>query len=301
MVFTRLATTLAVLAAMAATTVLAQQPPAPAAPPAQGRGRGGGQPVQPVQQVKPGLFMVAGGGATTIIRVTADGLILVDGKLPGDQNYDALMTQIKTVTDKPVRFVVVAHHHADHTGSNAKFLESGAQVVGHENLKKNLLTYQFTPLPAAPSITYDKDHVVRLGGVEVQVRYYGRSHTSGDSIAFFPDLKVVALGDTVTTGATGPLIDYAGGGSAVEWTRVLDAVLALDFDTAIPGNGPVMTKADVRAFKAKFDTVVTRATDAIRKGVPKDQLLAQSTSDEIGWTLRVPQIDSLYEELSKAK
>jgi glyoxylase-like metal-dependent hydrolase (beta-lactamase superfamily II) len=199
-----------------------------------------------------------------------------------------------------VKFVVVTHHHADHTGSNAQFLAAGAQVIGHEVLKKNLATYQFTPLPAAPGITYDKDYVVRLGGVEVRVHHYGRSHTGGDSIVFFPDLKVVALSDAVA-GANGPLIDYPGGGSALEWTRVLDTVLKLDFDTAIPGNGPALTKADVQAYKTKFETVIVRATELIRKGVPKDQLLAQIKTDDIGWAPRIPAVDAFYEELSKAR
>jgi cyclase len=286
------------LAAVVCAAVFAQAPQ-PAAP-AGGQGRGrGGQGVQPIQQVKPGLYMVAGAGANSLVRVTNDGVILVDGKLAGDQNYNALIDQIKTVTDKPVKFLIVTHHHADHTGNNAKFLEAGAQVIGHENLKKNLATYQSNPLPASPSITYDKDYVVRLGGVEVQVHHYGRSHTSGDSIVYFPDLKVVAVSDAVTTGTTGPLIDYGGGGSALEWKQVLDTVLKLDFDAAIPGNGPVLTKADVQAFKTKFDTVIDRARELIRKGVAKDQLLSQIKTDDIGWTPRIPNVDAFYAELSK--
>jgi cyclase len=286
------------LAAVVCVPVIAQAPQ-PAGPAAgQGRGRGA-QGVQPIQQVKPGLYMVAGAGANSLVRVTNDGVIVMDGKLAGDQNYNGLIDQIKTVTDKPVKFLIVTHHHADHTGNNATFLEAGAQVIGHENLKKNLATYQSNPLPASPSITYDEDYVVRLGGVEVQVHHYGRSHTSGDSIVYYPDLKVVALSDAVTTGTMGPLIDYAGGGSALDWKHVLDAVLKLDFDAAIPGNGPVLTKADVQAFTTKFDTVIDRATELIRRGVAKDQLLSQLKTDDIGWTPRIPDIDAFYAELSR--
>src|SRR5258708_2256537 len=86
---------------------------------AQGRG---GQPVQPIQPVKPGLFVVAGAGANSLVRVTPDGVILVDGKLAGEQNYNALVEQIKTVTDKPVKFLIVTHHHADHTGLSVTVL-----------------------------------------------------------------------------------------------------------------------------------------------------------------------------------
>jgi glyoxylase-like metal-dependent hydrolase (beta-lactamase superfamily II) len=260
----------------------------------------GGQAIPPIQPVKSGLYIVTGAGANSLVRVTNDGAILVDGKLPSDQNYSGLIDQIKTVTDKPVKFVIVTHHHADHTGNNAKFLEAGAQVVGHANLAKNLETYQspnFNAHAAMPSITYDKEYVVRLGGVTVEVKHFGRSHTSGDSVVYFPDLKVVALSDALTTGGQGPLIDYAGGGSALEWKQVFQEILKLDFDAAIPGNGPVLTKADVQAYATKFNTVIDRATELVRKGVIKDQLLMQLKTDDIGWTPRIPSIDALYAEL----
>ena len=262
----------------------------------------GGQAIPPIQPVKPGLYLVTGAGANSLVRVTNDGVILVDGKLPGDQNYAGLIDQIKAVTDKPVKFVIVTHHHADHTGNNAKFLEAGAKVVGHANLAKNLETYQspnFNAHAAMPSITYDKEYVVGLGGVTVEVKHFGRSHTSGDSVVYFPDLKVVALSDALTTGGQGPLIDYAGGGSALEWKQVFQEILKLDFDAAIPGNGPVLTKAEVQAYATKFNTVVDRATELVRKGVPKDQLLMQLKTDDIGWAPRIPSIDDLYAELGR--
>jgi glyoxylase-like metal-dependent hydrolase (beta-lactamase superfamily II) len=209
------------------------------------------------------------------------------------------MEQIKSVTTQPVRVVIVTHHHADHTGNNDRFIAAGAQVIGHEQLAKNLDTYQFNPLPAKPTATYTADRTVRLGGVEVRVLHLGRAHTGGDSVVYFPDVKVVATSDAVTVGAQGPLVDYAGGGSALEWTPVLDAMLKLDFDTAIPGAGPILTKADVQGYRTKFSTVIGRATDLVRKGVAKDQLLMQLKTDDIGWAPRVPQIDPFYEELSK--
>ena len=276
-------------------------------PPAQGRGgggggRGGGQPVQPIQMLKPGLYVVPGGGANSIVRVTSEGVILVDAKLPGEANYNGLMEQIRSVTPQPVKVVIVTHHHADHTGNDDRFISAGAQVIGHEQLAKNLDTYQFDPRPAKPSATYNTaEHIVRLGGVEVRVLHLGRAHTGGDSVVYFPDLKVVATSDAVTTGTQGPLADYAGGGSFAEWTPVLDAMLKLDFDTAVPGAGPVLTKADVQAFRTKFTTVMMRASELVQKGVPKDQLLMQLKTDDIGWALRVPQIDPFYEELSKKR
>ena len=66
-----------------------------------------------------------------------------------------------------------------------------------------------------------------------------------------------------------------------------------------PGNGDVMSKADVRAWKTKFDTVMARAKELIRKGVPQDQLLAQLKTDDIGWKPRIPKMDAFYAEMSQ--
>ncbi len=259
-------------------------------------------PALVIEQVKPGLYMIAGAGANTTVRVTSQGLIVVDGKLPGQANYDALMALIKGVSDKPIKYLIVTHHHADHSGNNQRFLDAGVPVVAYEDLNKYLATYQVNPKPAPASITYPGAlDTLTLGGVKVELHHFGRSHTGGDTVVYFPDLKVVALSDVVTTGKMGPLIDYAGGGSATDWTNVLAGVLALDFDAAIPGNGDVLTKADVQAYKTKFDTVIARARELVRQGVPQDQLLAQIKTDDIGWTLRVPKVDAFYAELSESK
>jgi hypothetical protein len=82
---------------------------------------------------------------------------------------------------------------------------------------------------------------------------------------------------------------------------VLAGILRLDFDAAIPGNGDVMTKADVQAYKTKFDTVISRARELVRQGVPQDHLLAQIKTDDIGWAPRVPKVDAFYAELSASK
>lgn len=267
---------------------------------AQGRKGGGGRPVEPVQQVKPGLYMIAGAGANTEVRVTNDGLIVVDGKLAGEKNYDDLMAQIKTVSSQPVKYLIVTHHHADHTGNNDRFLAAGVQVIGHENLKTNLETYRANPKPAPPSMTYSgAEHTVTLGGVSVEIHHFGRAHTSGDSVVYFPDVKTVAVSDVVTTGGTGPLADYDGGGSFAEWPHVLDEVLKLDWDTCIPGNGGPLTRADVEAYKTKVETFLSRAREAVAKGVPKDQLMAQIKTDDLGWMPRVPNVDAFYAELTQ--
>ena len=197
--------------------------------------------------------MITGGGANTLVRVTPEGLIVVDTKNPGDENYNRVMEEIKSVSNLPVKYVLNTHHHPDHVGTNQKFIDAGAQVVALEALKTRMASDPRTKdIPGLPTVTFAKDYVLKLGGAEVQAHSFGRGHTGDDTMVYFPDLKVVMVSDQITDNA--PLVDFANGGSAVEWPQILDGVLKLDFELAIPGRGEPKSRADVQAFRNKFAT-----------------------------------------------
>jgi glyoxylase-like metal-dependent hydrolase (beta-lactamase superfamily II) len=282
------------------------------APQGKGEGKGGGKgggkgPAGPpeITQLKPNLYMVTGLGGNTTVRVTNEGLLVVDTKNLGEANYNQLMDTIKKVTPQPAKFAVITHVHQDHSGNTASFLKAGAQVVAHEGEKALLATYTSNAgTPAAPSVTYARDYTIRLGGTEAKLYHYGPAHTKGDTIVHFPDLRVIAGGDVIPNGQ--PNCDFPNGGSVVNWPKFLDEVLKLDFDTLVPGHGAVMTKADVQEYKKKWETLVSRAVDAVKKGTPKDQLLASIKTDDIGWNINTQQwsqaarLDPFYAELQAA-
>jgi cyclase len=269
----------------------------------QGGGRGGrgpaaGQTVEKIRPLKTGLYMITGGGANTLVRVTSDGLIVVDTKNPSDENYKRLTEEIASVSNLPVKFVLNTHHHPDHVGNNQKFIDAGAQVVALDALKTRMASDPRTKdIPGLPTVTFAKDYVLKSGGVEVQAHSYGRGHTGDDTMVYFPDLKVVMVSDQITDGT--PLVDFANGGSAVEWTQILDGVLALDFEMAIPGRGEPKTKAEVQAYRTKFASVVSRASEAIKAGAPRDQLASQVKTDDLGWMFNAQFYGQLYDELTK--
>src|SRR5580658_1705155 len=89
----------------------------------QGKGKGARDMTQHTSQVKPGLYFIQGAGGNSLLRVTNDGLILMDGKLPG--NYEPLMAQVKSISNQPIKYLINTHHHEDHTGNNAQFLAAG--------------------------------------------------------------------------------------------------------------------------------------------------------------------------------
>lgn len=282
---------------LAAGSLLAQAP--------QGRGGaagGRGAPdntVLPARQLKPGLFLLTGAGANTLVRVTTEGLIVVDTKNPGDAQAASLLEQIKAISPLPVKYVLNTQHHPDHVGNNQKFIDAGATVVALEALKTFMASDpRTTAIPGRPTQTFAKDNVLKLGGVEVHAHFYGRGHTGDDTMVYFPDAKVVMVSDQMTD--TSPIVDWANGGSWVEWSKVMDGVLKLDFETAIPGRGEPKTRAEVQAFKAKVDLVITRATDAIKAGATKETLAMQVKTDDLApWNLNAAFFTNLYDELKK--
>jgi cyclase len=264
-------------------------------------GRGGpkaGATVEKIRLLKPDLYMITGGGANTLVRVTPEGLILVDTKNPGDENYNRVMEEIKSVSNLPVKYVLNTHHHPDHVGNNQKFIDAGATVIALEALKTDMASDARTKdIPGLPTQTFAKDYVLKFGGAEVDAHSYGRGHTGDDTMVYFPDLKVVMVSDQITD--NNPIVDFANGGSAVEWNQSLDGVLKLDFDMAIPGRGEPKTRAEVEAFRDKFATLISRASDAIKAGATKDTLAMQVKTDDLGWTFNAGFYGSLYDELTK--
>ena len=239
-------------------------------------------PPMAIKQVKPGLYMVTGFGGNSTVRVTDQGVILVDTKNLGDGPFNDLVAQIKTVTSQPVKYVFITHVHQDHAGNIGRFVKAGAQVYTYEGLKKNLETggvdgkgYSAPAgKPDPPNFTFAKNKEVSLGKVKAKAYHFANAHTSGDSIVYFPDVKVVSLGDEFV--AQPPNSDYPNGGSILTWPKALGEVLKLDFDTAIPGHGnDPLTRADVQLFQHKMDLIAKKAIELRKQGVSKEQIRQQ--------------------------
>jgi cyclase len=221
-------------------------------------------------KVKDDLFVVYNDlvpGNTTVL-VTNQGLILVDNKFEID--FDNLMAQVRKISNQPIRYVINTHYHADHSGGNPKLQAQNAQVVASERARRKMVEVN---QPGAPNVTLENNVRLYLGGKRVEVYHFGRAHTDGDVVAYFPDHRVVAMGDMFTVG-TGlpPLVDYPGGGSTREWPRSLEGALALDFDIAIPGHGKPTTKEDLRKYRDNLTTLGRRVHDMLTKNASRAEV-----------------------------
>lgn len=271
--------------------------------PAGGGGKGKAAPPPTIVQIKPGLYEIEGLGGNTSVRVSNDGVFVADTKNMGEENYQQLLTLIKSVTPQPIKGAAVTHVHQDHSGNTASFIRDGVPVWAHEGEKALTATYVTNGNKvAAPDKTFAKDQTITMGNAKIELHNYGPTHTSGDTIVYFPDLRVVHAGDMIVNNA--PNCDFANGGSVVNWSKAVDEVLKLDFDTLVPGHGAVMTKAQVAEYNQKWKTFTERALAEVRKGTAKEALVAAIKVDDIApfaTATYQQRLDGFWADLQKAK
>jgi glyoxylase-like metal-dependent hydrolase (beta-lactamase superfamily II) len=227
------------------------------------------------------LYVIDGGGAGNVaVYITNEGVIMVDDKF--EQHFDEIMANVKKVTNQPVKYILSTHYHADHSGGNTRW-NSIAEIISTRNAHDGIVQHKQSNAPGnmiPARVTFTQETDLFLGGKEVRARYYGRGHTNGDAFVYFPALKVLHTGDMFTSAT--PLIDYPGGGSLAEWPKTLDSVMgdkSLDFDTVIPGHGPVSKKADLLTYRNNAETMRTRVQTLIRQGKNSDDVAKFMTAE----------------------
>lgn len=229
-----------------------------------------------MEEVKEGLYVIYGSGGNVGVRVTPDGVILIDDKFP--QDFREIQELVADVSAEPVRYVLNTHHHGDHVGGNVEYIRI-AEIIAHENARENMVRGD---QDAPPRVLFTEETAIHLGGVEVRAYHMGHGHTDGDAVIYFPDLRTVHGGDLLH--GTAPFIDYANGGTSRGWVSTLNNLLTLDFDTAIPGHGEVMSRDDVLEFRNQMESVRGRMAELIRDGVERDEAASRLRSPELSWT-----------------
>ena len=229
-----------------------------------------------VDKIADDFYVVRGGGAgNTSVYITDEGLILVDPKF--ERHNADLIGRVTALSSQPIKYIFNTHPHRDHTGGNAML--APALIVGHVNQRELMLKGN---LPGAPQVTYGAEFHLTLGDKETVAYYFGRCHTSGDSFIYFPARRVLATGDCHTRGtpfSTNPptstriFVNYADGGSLEEAIKTVGQALKLDFDTVVPGHGPLGTKADLVQWHERLQRLRDRVSALLREGQGRDAVL----------------------------
>jgi glyoxylase-like metal-dependent hydrolase (beta-lactamase superfamily II) len=212
-------------------------------------------------------------GGNVAIYLTDDGVVLLDSK--NERMHDDLVAKVRSLTDAPIEYVVLTHH-GDHSAGAARLQALGATVITSAAAGRRMAA------AGVPQIGYEGHAQVVLGGKRVELPEFC-GHTSGDTVVYLPEARVVVGGDLVATPDSIPQItNYADGGSWTDTVRTLDALAELDFDFMIAGHGPVLTKRQFLAHRDKIAAIRARAQALVRAGRSMDEI-AQALAAEFNW------------------
>jgi glyoxylase-like metal-dependent hydrolase (beta-lactamase superfamily II) len=173
-------------------------------------------------------------------------VVLVDTKLAN--NGQAILDQVRKVTDKPITHIVNTHTHGDHTGSN-QFFPASVEIVVQENtaanMKKMPVFQEAANAQGLPDSTFKDKRTLLSGKDAIDLYYFGPAHTNGDAFIVFRDAKVMHSGDAFANKGQG-LVDTNNGGSGVAYSDTITKAGATikDVTTVIPGHAPLMTWQD---------------------------------------------------------
>jgi len=187
------------------------------------------------------------------VVIGSEGVIVIDA-LGSPTLGKQLIAEIQKLTDKPIKFVIVTHYHADHIYGLQSFIDIGATVIAQVSAKEYLgsdtaqLRLQASRAELAPWINDDtrlvaastwieNDTRVSLTGIDVELLKMGPAHTPDDLAIYFPSEGILFAGDLVFRGR----IPYVGNADSLGWIKSLDKLLTRHAKVIVPGHGPSST------------------------------------------------------------
>jgi glyoxylase-like metal-dependent hydrolase (beta-lactamase superfamily II) len=217
-------------------------------------------------------------GGNVLVYLTPDGVLLVDCKF--EPMHDDIVAKVKSLSDKPIKYVILTHNHADHAGGAAKMAASGATVIISTDDRENMAR---APNQSwLPDFGYSGRAQLRLGGKEVEL-YEVRGHTKGDTLVYFPSERIVESGDLFATVEELPyIVDYTGGGNWTDLSGEIDELLKLDFDLVVPGHGPPVTRPEVVKIRNRVVAIRERFRTLNRENKSADEI-RQTLLKEFNW------------------
>lgn len=248
-----------------------------------------------ITPVANGVSMIEGAngfsGGNVGVTAGSDGLFIIDDEL--QPLTPKLKAALATLSKKPVKFVVNTHWHADHTGGNAAFGAAGAVIVAHDNVRKylsvdqniefmgNKMNIPATAPEGLPIVTFAEDVTLYVNGDQVHVVHVPPAHTDSDSIIKFTKANVIHMGDTFFPGGY-PVIDVAHGGQYEGFITAADRVLPLcdDATKIIPGHGPVVGRAELKAWRDMLADIRDKITKLMAAHKTVEEITAAKPTAE---------------------
>jgi len=271
--------------------------------------------------VQGNVSMIVGPGGNTTVQVGKEGIVLVDTQTAAAAPQ--VMAAIRTLSDRPIIWVINTSMDADHMGGNEGLIRLGgstdaserARVVTHEKVLDRLVA-SGRPVRVADAATVNdtyfkspKDFL--FNGEPVLVYHVPAAHTDGDSIVLFRRSDVLSVGDLFTPDRY-PVIDLANGGSVQGLldglNKILEIAVAGKYQEGgtfvIPGHGRLCDEADVVEFRDMVTIIRDRVQDMLKKGMTLEQVKAGKPSRDYDTQYKGSPdvlVEAIYKSLAPKK
>ena len=257
----------------------------------------------PVEAVKiaDNLYQLNGGsGANGGFYVGDDAVLLIDTKMSEQSVRDELAALMK-ITTKPIKYLVLTHADGDPVNGNV-FLPDGVTIIAHENCYKEFFvsrdgspTNWEKPEMAKglPQILFNDRMDIRIGNKIIELYYFGRGHTTGDTYIYFREEGVAFIGDQYFEGRV-PLFHTYKNGSAVAFgetmKKMLDAIPATKFCS---GHAPMVSRDKVVEYVNSINSMVEKINTLIKQKKSLDDIKGSFSEGE------ATIVEGIYNDLVK--
>jgi len=211
----------------------------------------------------PGTYANSGHNNNLSFVITSEGVLVVNA---GD-NYllaKALHDEIKKITDKPVKYVVLENGQGHAMLGSGYWREQGVPVIAHVDAVHEIEAQSFALLEVMqgrvkekaagtevvmPDITFEDKKVIELGGERIELLNLGPAHSPGDIIVWLPQKKLVISGDMAFHQRMLPLFEHT---DTAAWIETWDSFEALGAEVVIPGHGEPTDMATVTTYTRDY-------------------------------------------------
>lgn len=214
-----------------------------------------------------------------VALVGEDGILLIDSGV--NATADLLVAELEKLEKGPVRYLIITHGHADHTGANA-LLGHEAKIIAHENLerafKRGYGLLADLPDHAYPDVTFHDTYSLDFDGERIELTYFPHGHSDSDIIVHLTKSKVACLG-ALYTPDNFPYVDLRYGGDVRAYTDNIMKMVDMfpDDITLITSHGRDGTRDDLM----KFHEMLVKTTAIIERGLDEGKDVETMQQDDV--------------------